>query len=131
MRTALVALLERYTGLVNSGDAGSWACEKESCVIYARTVLANFSLTGDEKKELAESILCHLRESFEDDPTDPLKDSSEIEEYFGLLPKEVYDWDTDTGIMQMLLDNGVVHRYGNSKEGFSWSAAGGRVTWGN
>ena len=37
---ALKALLERYTGLVNSGDAGNWDCEKEDEVKYARQAIA-------------------------------------------------------------------------------------------
>lgn len=37
---ALYNLLERYTGLVNSGDAGYWNCEEEDVVIEARKVLA-------------------------------------------------------------------------------------------
>lgn len=39
LRDALYGLLEHYTALANSGDAGFWDCEKESVVIAARTAL--------------------------------------------------------------------------------------------
>ena len=39
LRAALEALLERYTGLVNSGDCGNWDCEQENEVIAAREAL--------------------------------------------------------------------------------------------
>lgn len=38
---ALRDLLERYTGLVKSGDAGNWDCEEEPVVIAARAALAD------------------------------------------------------------------------------------------
>lgn len=37
---ALTNLLEKYTDLVNSGDAGFWDCENDSEVIQARAALA-------------------------------------------------------------------------------------------
>lgn len=37
---ALSGLLERYVGLVESGDAGFWDAEKEDCVIKARAAIA-------------------------------------------------------------------------------------------
>lgn len=37
---ALKALLERYTNLINSGDAGHWDPEREQVVIDARAALA-------------------------------------------------------------------------------------------
>ena len=40
LKQALEALLDRYTGLVNSGDAGNWNPETEAEVIAARTALA-------------------------------------------------------------------------------------------
>lgn len=40
MIAALEGLIERYTGLVNSGDAGNWDCEKEDAVIAARAALS-------------------------------------------------------------------------------------------
>jgi hypothetical protein len=40
LRRALVGLLDRYVGLVESGDAGFWDAEKEQCVINARDALA-------------------------------------------------------------------------------------------
>jgi hypothetical protein len=38
-RKALRDLLDHYTRLVESGDAGNWDCEKEPQVIAARAVL--------------------------------------------------------------------------------------------
>lgn len=37
---ALTGLLDRYVGLVESGDAGFWDAEQEDCVIKARAALA-------------------------------------------------------------------------------------------
>jgi hypothetical protein len=42
-RSALIALLDRYTGLVNSGDAGNWNPEDEPEVIAARAAIAKVS----------------------------------------------------------------------------------------
>lgn len=41
LREALTALLNHYTSLVNSGDAGNWDPESEPVVIDARTALAS------------------------------------------------------------------------------------------
>lgn len=40
---ALKGLLDRYVGLVESGDAGFWDAEQEDCVIKARAALANLT----------------------------------------------------------------------------------------
>jgi len=40
LREALERLLDRYTGLINSGDAGFWNPETEAEVIAARAALA-------------------------------------------------------------------------------------------
>jgi hypothetical protein len=45
LEASLSSLLERYTGLVNSGDAGNWDPEKEPCVIAARAALDQGSAT--------------------------------------------------------------------------------------
>lgn len=47
LRNALDGLLERYTGLVNSGDAGFWDPENEPVVIAARKALARVGPAGD------------------------------------------------------------------------------------
>ena len=39
MREALTGVLDRYVGLVNSGDAGNWDPETEDVVIKARAAL--------------------------------------------------------------------------------------------
>jgi hypothetical protein len=37
---ALIAMINHYTGLINSGDAGNWDPETESKVIIARAAIA-------------------------------------------------------------------------------------------
>ena len=40
LAAALVGITERYTSLVNSGDAGNWDPEADDVVIAARTAIA-------------------------------------------------------------------------------------------
>ncbi len=39
LEKALNELLDRYTGMVNSGDCGNWNPETEDCVIKARAAM--------------------------------------------------------------------------------------------
>jgi hypothetical protein len=59
LRRALVGLLDRYVGLVESGDAGFWDAEKEQCVINARDALAlnvgGISLTGGAEHDAGDA----------------------------------------------------------------------------
>jgi hypothetical protein len=50
---ALVALVKRYVGLVESGDAGFWDPEKEHEVIYARASIAAYEAKQAARKSRA------------------------------------------------------------------------------
>ena len=50
---ALVALVQRYAGLVESGDAGFWDQEKEQVVIDARAAIAAYEAKQDARKASA------------------------------------------------------------------------------
>jgi hypothetical protein len=49
LRAALDGLLERYTGLVNSGDAGFWDPEGEPEVVAAREALARVADSSGDR----------------------------------------------------------------------------------
>ena len=50
---ALVALVQEYAGLVESGDAGFWDQEKEQVVIDARAAIAAYEAKQDARKASA------------------------------------------------------------------------------
>jgi hypothetical protein len=52
MADALTALLNHYTKLINSGDAGNWDPEKEPVVIAARLALDGCELPTDDRETL-------------------------------------------------------------------------------
>lgn len=80
-------------------------------------------------QSLESRVLEYLRQCCEDDIDDALKDTAEIAEYFDIPIRELYDFDRDSGALQVLQDAGLVRRIGSPDGGFSWMADGMRIVW--
>lgn len=78
---------------------------------------------------LESRVLFYLREEFEDDPSNGMKDTKEIAEAMEVSIKELYDHDYDTGALFILKERGDVRRYGSEKTGWAWMADGASIVW--
>lgn len=78
---------------------------------------------------LESRALQYLREAFEDDPNDSLKSTEDIAESLEVPVKDLYDFDTDTGALQTLLDKGKVRKCEGRNSAHHWYADGAQIRW--
>lgn len=74
-------------------------------------------------------VLQYLRDLFEDGHDFNIKTTDEIASSLGTQPLYLYNHNTDAGPLYHLWRDGLIDRYGNSHEGFSWRAAGANLVW--